>query len=162
MTALGLMHAIERQPFAVAIARSSWLFPFFETAHVLALTLVVGSVAMMDLRLLGIGHRERRVSELTASLLPRTWAAFAVAASCGLLLFSSRAVTYYENIPFRIKMCCLGLAALNMLFFHGVIERDVASWDEGAPPLRARIAGGVSLLLWVTIVATGRWIGFTT
>ncbi len=162
MTALGLVQVIQQQPYAVAISRSPWLFPFFETVHVLALTLVVGSVAMMDLRLLGVGHRDRRVSELMGSMLPWTWSAFAVAATCGLLLFSSRAVTYYENIPFRIKMCCLGLAALNMLIFHAIIERDIATWDEGTPPLGARVAGGLSLLLWITIVATGRWIGFTT
>jgi Family of unknown function (DUF6644) len=159
---LDLMQGIERQPYALAIAHSQWLFPLFEIAHVMALTLVVGSVAMIDLRLLGIGSRQRPVTELMGSVLPWTWTAFAVAATFGLLLFSSKASTYYLNLPFRIKMTCLGLAALNMLIFHGLLERDVASWDRGMPPLRVRIAGGVSLLLWITIVAAGRWIGFTT
>jgi hypothetical protein len=162
MTALDLMHAIERQPYAVAISHSQWLFPCFEIAHVLALTLVVGSVAMIDLRLLGIGNRERAVTELMGSLLPCTWCAYAVAATFGLLLFSSKASTYYLNLPFRIKMICMGLAALNMLIFHGLLERDVATWDRGTPPLRVRIAGGVSLALWIVIVGAGRWIGFTT
>jgi Family of unknown function (DUF6644) len=162
MSVLDLMHTIEQQPYAVAIAQSRWLFPFLETAHVLALTLVVGSVAMLDLRLLGIGSRERSVSEMMGSVLPWTWTAFVAAATFGLLLFSSKASTYYLNVPFRIKMLCMGLAALNMLVFHGLLERDVATWDRGVPPLRVRIAGGVSLLLWIVIVAAGRWIGFTT
>jgi hypothetical protein len=162
MTPIDFMHAIENQPYAVAIARSQWLFPFFETLHVLALTLVVGSVAMMDLRLLGVGSRERPVTELTATVLPWTWSAFAVAAICGLLLFSSKAAIYYLNLPFRLKMICMGLAALNMLVFHTIFERDVVRWNLGTPPLRVRIAGGVSLFLWVVIVAAGRWIGFTT
>jgi hypothetical protein len=162
MSTLDLMHSLEQLPFAQAIAESTWLFPFFETVHVLALTLVVGSVAMMDLRLLGIGSRDRSITELTRSVLPWTWAAFATAATCGLLLFSSKAATYYVNIPFRIKIVCLLFAGVNMLVFHFVTARNVAAWDSGRTPSAARVAGVVSLLLWVVIVATGRWIGFTT
>jgi hypothetical protein len=162
MTVLDLMHALEHQPFAVAIAESTWLFPFFETLHVLALTIVVGSVAMMDMRLLGIGSKNRAITELTASVLPWTWTAFVAAATFGSLLFTSKAATYYMNIPFRIKMVCLALAAVNMLVFHLVTARDIAAWDRGTPPIRARVAGAISLTLWVVIVGTGRWIGFTT
>ena len=162
MTVLDLMHALEHKPFAVAIAESTWMFPFFETLHVLALTVVVGSVSMMDMRLLGIGSKDRPITELTRSVLPWTWSAFAVAATCGALLFSSKASTYYVNIPFRIKVVCLAFAAVNMLVFHLVTSRDIAVWDSGRTPPRAKLAGGVSLALWVTIVATGRWIGFTT
>jgi len=160
MTLLDLMHALESQPFAVAIAESGWLFPIFETIHVLALTLVVGSVAMMDLRLLGLGNKGRPISELVSSMLPWAWTAFAVAATCGVLLFSSKASTYYDNVPFRIKVICLGLAAVNMLVFHFITGRKMADWDHGAPPTRARVAGLISLTLWIAIVATGRWIGF--
>ena len=156
------MQVLEHKPFAVAIAESTWMFPCFETIHVMALTLVVGTVAMMDLRLLGIGSKDRSISELTASVLPWTWSAFAVAATAGLLLFSSKAATYYVNIPFRVKMVCLVFAAVNMLVFHFVTERDLATWDRGRTPTGARVAGIVSLVLWVVIVATGRWIGFTT
>jgi len=162
MSTLDLMHSLEHLPFALAIAESTWLFPFFETVHVLALTLVVGSVAMMDLRLLGIGSRDRSITELTRSVLPWTWAAFGIAATCGLLLFSSKAATYYVNIPFRIKIVCLLFAGVNMLVFHFVTSRNVATWDSGRTPSAARVAGVVSLSLWVVIVATGRWIGFTT
>ncbi len=156
------MQGLQREPFAAAIAGSTWMFPFFETLHVLTLTFVVGTVAMMDLRLLGIGSRDRAITELTASVLPWTWGAFAVAASCGVLLFSSKAATYYVNLPFRIKMACMALAGVNMLVFHLVIGRDVASWDRGRPPLRVQAAGAISLVLWITIVTAGRWIGFTT
>jgi hypothetical protein len=162
MSTLDLMHSLEHLPFALAIAESTWLFPFFETVHVLALTLVVGSVAMMDLRLLGIGSRDRSITELTRSVLPWTWAAFAIAAICGLLLFSSKAAAYYMNIPFRIKIVCLLFAGVNMLLFHFLTARNLAAWDNGRTPVAARIAGVVSLSLWVVIVAMGRWIGFTT
>lgn len=162
LSALQLMQYIQSRPYALSIAQSRWLFPGLETVHVFALTLVVGSVALIDLRLIGIAFRERSVRELCGSVLPWTWGAFAVAATCGVLLFSSKAALYFMNVPFRLKMLCLLLAAVNMLVFHAITARTLPGWEHGPPPLGARLAGIVSLLLWITIVAAGRWIGFTT
>jgi hypothetical protein len=161
MTGLEIARALEHTPLAQAIAKSNWLFPLIETIHVLAFTLVVGSVAMLDVRLLGLGNLRRALSELIRSVLPWTWSAFIVAAICGALLFSSKASTYYLNIPFRIKFVCLILAAANMLIFHWS-ARVMPTSDFGPPPVRARVAGALSLALWITIVTSGRWIGFTT
>jgi hypothetical protein len=156
-----MMTWLEHRAFAIAIAESTWLFPIVETLHVLALTIVVGSVAMMDLRLLGVGSRDRPVSEVIASSLPWAWSAFVVAFVAGSLMFSSKAASYYVNLPFRIKMVCLALAAVNMLVFHFLTGRGMAAWDRGTPPPAARLAAACSLTLWIVIVATGRWIGFT-
>jgi hypothetical protein len=157
---IGFLTWLEHRPFAIAIAESTWLFPIVETLHVLALSVVVGSVAMMDLRLLGVGSKQRAASEVIASSLPWAWSAFAVAFVAGSLLFTSKAVSYYGNLPFRIKMVCLALAAVNMLVFHLFTARDMAAWDRGRPPLAARVAAACSLTLWIVIVAAGRWIGF--
>ncbi|SRR5579859_580221 len=148
--------------FPTAIRESDWLFPTIETVHVLALVLVVGSIMTVDLRLLGIAQRERPFSEIAAEMLPWTWTAFLVAAAAGLMLFSSKALVYYANVPFRLKMCCLLLAGINMAMFHWLGTRHIEAWDRAQPPRRAKLAGGTSLLLWTAIVATGRWIGFTT
>jgi hypothetical protein len=156
-----MARALEHTPFAVAIAKSNWLFPLTETLHVLAFTVVVGSVAMLDFRLLGLDNMRRSLSELMRSVLPWIWSAFVVAAICGALLFSSKASTYYVNVPFRIKFTCLILVAANMLIFHWS-ARGIPAWEYGPPPLRARVAGGISLTLWIAIVTSGRWIGFTT
>jgi hypothetical protein len=161
MSVLAMMTWLEHRPFAIAIAESTWLFPIVETVHVLAVTLVVGSVAMMDLRLLGVGSKDRAASEVISSSLPWAWSAFAVAFVAGSMLFSSKAATYYVNLPFRIKMLCLALAAVNMLVFHFYTARGMAAWDRGTPPRAARFAAACSLTLWVVIVAAGRWIGFT-
>ena len=138
------------------------MFPLLEAIHVLCSSVVVGSVAMMDLRLLGVWQRNRPISELTATALPWTWSGFLLAAMAGGLLFASKAVTYYTDIPFRIKMVCMALAGINMLIFHFFTARTVENWDVGRPPPSARTAGAASLLLWIVIVAAGRWIGFTT
>jgi hypothetical protein len=154
------MSWLQSQPFAREIAESSYWFPIVETVHVMALTMVVGSVAMMDVRLLGIG-RWRPASDVIAASQPWAWGAFAVAFTAGALLFCSKALTYYDNIPFRIKMVCMLIAGVNMLAFHRLTARRMSEWDKGMPPIGARVAGGLSLALWITIVALGRWIGFT-
>jgi type III secretory pathway component EscS len=144
------------------IRESDWMFPTIETVHVFALVLVVGTIMTVDLRLLGIANKERRFSQVAGEMLPWTWAAFGVAALAGMLMFSSKALTYYSNIPFRLKMVCLLLAGINMVLFHWLGTRHLEAWDRGRPPRAAKLAGGASLLLWTTIVAAGRWIGFTT
>jgi hypothetical protein len=160
MSAPELMNQLQHQPFSVNIAESTWMFPGLETLHVLAITLVVGSVVMMDMRLLGVG-RGSPASQVLARSLPWTWGAFAVALVAGSLLFCSKAAIYYENIPFRIKMVCLLLAGVNMLVFHGLTARHMSEWDRGPTPVTARVAGGISICLWIIIVAMGRWVGFT-
>ncbi len=153
---------LQDMDFPTQIRESAFLFPTIETVHVFALVLVVGSIMTVDLRLLGVTNRDRHFSHLAAEMLPWTWTAFVVAAGAGLLMFSSKAVTYYENIPFRVKMCCLVLAGFNMFWFHWAGTRDLKLWDHAKPPAAAKFAGGASLLLWTVIVASGRWIGFTT
>jgi hypothetical protein len=77
-------------------------------------------------------------------------------------MFASNAVDYAKNLPFQMKMLLLLLAGINMLFFHLVTYRSVARWNESRhTPLAARCAGGFSVLVWLGVVAFGRWIGFT-
>lgn len=153
---------IENTRVAAAIRTSTWLFPTIESIHVLAITIVVGSVAMFDLRLLGIASRDRSVRELHKEILPWTWAAFACAVVAGTLLFSSDATKYYQDGPFRWKMLTLLLVGLNTAIFEFGAFRNVSRWDnEQKTPLSARLAGGISIVLWILVVGFGRWIGFT-
>ena len=155
------LHWLEATSPAVAISESSWLFPGIESVHVLALTLVVGSITMVDLRLLGVNLRERPAGELMAEVLPWTWISFAVAACTGALLFSSNATHYWGTVPFRAKILVLVLAGLNMLVFHVTTFRSVAVWGhQPRTPRAAKISGGISLALWIGVVTLGRWIGF--
>lgn len=141
---------------------TEWLFPIIETLHVMAFTIVFGSIAMLDLRLLGISSRASAVSRLSNEVLPWTWTAWCLAAVFGTLMFMAKAQTYAGNLEFRLKFVCMGLAALNMLIFHFGTFRRVASWDSAEPPPSAKAAGALSLLLWMGVVFFGRWVGFTT
>jgi hypothetical protein len=129
---------------------------------VLAITLVIGSISVVDLRLLGWASVDRAVTRLTRQVLPCTWAAFTVALITGAALFSSNAVNYAHNFYFQGKMVLLFLAGINMLVFHLLTGRDIGRWDtRSPPPLAARFAGAASLILWIGVVGFGRWIGFT-
>lgn len=151
---------LQNLPFSVAIAESAWMFPTIESLHVLALAVVVGSIMIMDLRLLGIARRRLPVTQVAEEILPWTWMAFVSAAITGGLMFVSRAADYWENDFFRVKIVLLGLAGLNMGVFHLMTWRAVEAWREGATPMAARAAALTSLMLWIAIVICGRWIGF--
>ena len=162
MGILRLCAWLESTQVAGAIRESTWLFPTIETIHVLSIVLVVGSIAMFDLRLLDLASRDRSVTEVYDDVMPWTRASFVCAVIAGSLLFSSSATKYYANIPFRLKMLTLLLAGINTAYFEFWTRRGIAAWDR-APrtPRAAKLAGGISLVLWITVVACGRWIGFT-
>jgi hypothetical protein len=152
----------ENSALADNIRENDLLFPLIESVHVLSICLVVGSILVVDLRLLGLASINRPVSRVTGGILPLTWTAFAIAVSSGGLLFISNATKYLENGYFVAKIFLIVAAGLNMAIFHAVSARDLPKWEhEAALPLRARLAGGLSILLWVSVVTCGRWIGFT-
>jgi site-specific recombinase len=151
---------LQASPLGRGIAESAYMFPLVESVHVLAIAIVVGSISIVDLRLLGWTSRNMSITRLSESVLPFTWTAFVFAVIAGLVLFASNATGYYDNIAFRMKMLLMLFAGVNMLVFQGVTLRGVQRWDDGMPPPAARIAGALSLALWIGVVAFGRWIGF--
>jgi hypothetical protein len=157
-----LVAFFEDSGIAEAIRENDTLFPFVESVHVIAISLVVGSILVLDLRLLGFASVGRPVSRLANAILPVTWGAFAIAATSGFLLFISNASKYLANGYFDAKIILICAAGLNMLVFHAIGARDMPQWESrGQPPLPARAAGALSILLWIAVVTCGRWIGFT-
>src|SRR5262245_47938952 len=109
-----LMQWIEDTPFSETIRISDWMFPDIEIVHVLGISFVVGSIAMLDLRLLGVLYRDRPVTQLAKEMLPWTWSGFVVAVMAGVLLFLSQPTKYYLNLPFDMKFVLMALAGANM------------------------------------------------
>jgi hypothetical protein len=157
-----LIAYFENSELADNIRENDVLFPFIESVHVLAICLVVGSILVVDMRLLGLASVNRSVSRVSNGILPLTWSAFAVAVASGSLLFISNATKYLGNGFFIAKLVLIGAAGLNMAMFHLISARDLPRWEkETRLPLSARLAGAISILLWISVVACGRWIGFT-
>jgi hypothetical protein len=148
------------QNTSLAVTVSEDWFPYVESAHVVFLALVVGTILIVDTRLIGLTSRHLRFSYISDRMLPWTWGAFIGAAVTGGLLFMANASNYVSNTPFIIKMVLLALAGLNMLYFQFVTYRSVQSWDAGTPTTAAKLAGMLSILLWCGVVGFGRWIGF--
>lgn len=157
-----LIAYFEDSALADNIRENDVLFPLIESVHVLSICLVVGSILVVDLRLLGLASIQRPLSRVTGGILPLTWSAFAIAATSGLLLFISNAAKYLDNGYFVAKLVLICVAGLNMALFHAISAKDLPRWEnEATLPLRAQVAGGLSILLWVSVVTCGRWIGFT-
>jgi hypothetical protein len=153
---------LQSTPVSRTIAENEVLFPWIESVHVLAFVIVLGTISVVDLRLLGFASMDRAASRLMHDVLPVTWIAFAIAAVTGSLMFSSNAMTYAHNGFFRTKFIFLALAGLNMALFHLLGIRDIKAWDaaQRTPPA-ARAAGAVSIAVWISVVVCGRWTGFT-
>jgi hypothetical protein len=142
---------------ATALRESLWVFPVVETIHVLSITLLAGSIAVLDLRLLGIILRGERVSSVARQVLPVVWTGFASLVITGVLLFGAEAEKSFSNPAFRIKLLLLVLAGLNPLIYYRTVYRRIEQWDAStAIPLSARLAGATSIVLWFAIIAAGR------
>jgi hypothetical protein len=151
--------ALEANPVADFVATTA--FPAVECVHVIALATVIGTIAVVDLRLLGWASRPCAVTEMANDTLPWTWGAFALAALTGTLLFVSKAHIYVKAPWFWLKMGAMLLAGVNMAVFHLFAWRSVHRWDvDCAVPLGGKIAGGLSLTFWILVVCFGRQIGF--
>ena len=163
MDIAGILQGLEASRLASTIRDSLLLFPLLESTHVIGLALVFGTIAVIDLRLLGAASSERPFRLMASDILRWTWAAFAVTALTGSLMFITNASVYYHNFYFRSKMLLLVLAGVNMASFELSLGRSVHRWDKApsAPPM-GRAVAVLSLAIWISVIFAGRLIGFTT
>ena len=155
------MQAIEASSVARWMREALWAYPAVESLHILALALVVGSVVIVDLRLMGMS-RDVSVSRLSRHALPWTVGAFIVAMSTGLLMFTAHAGDFLANRVFALKMGLLLVAGANAAILHTGPWRSIAQWDTRAmPPPSVRFAAGLSIVVWIAVVACGRLLAYT-
>jgi len=156
------MQWLQALPLAAFIHQTKWVFTTIEVIHVVAIAAVLGSIAIVDLRLLGLASTKRPFTEVARPVLRWTWAAFVLAALTGSLMFISQATDYFASTTFRIKIVIMVLAGINMVIFEFVTVRGVENWNvKHTPPLPARLAGGISLSSWVLVFIFGRLTGFS-
>jgi hypothetical protein len=141
----------------VWIRESVWVFGLLEVFHLLGLTVLMGTILVLSLRLSGLVMTKQPVAELARQMSPWTSIGLTMMALSGALMFSSGAIKYYNSQPFRFKMVLL-LAAL---LFHFTFFRRVSCADEKCfSPLAGKVVAGVALLLWLGVGAAGRAIAF--
>ena len=143
---------------------SLWLYPLVETVHIVGFVLLVGSAVAFDLRLLGLSGTANTlpVRALGRHLLPWSAGALLLVVPAGVMMFSAHPHDFFENGVFRLKLALIAAAGLNALVFHIGVYRGVAAWNTGAPaPALARWQAGISIALWVAVIACGRLLAYT-
>ncbi len=157
------LKSLEESGLATRIRDSLFLFPLLESTHVFGLALVFGTITIIDLRLLGIASTKRPFQRMASEILKWTWAAFALTALTGTLMFITNAPVYYHNFFFRTKMLLLVLTGVNLIVFERTAGRTIREWDQApSAPRAGKAVAVVSLAIWISIIFMGRLIGFTT
>lgn len=148
---------IDALPSSIAIRESDYGYAILLTVHLVTIVMFAGLILMMDLRLLGWGHRKSPVSQIQGRLFPWQMAAMGASAATGLLLVYAQPLRYYPKIFFWLKMALMGAAGVNAMIFHFTTYKTVAEWDN-APvlPSGARRAGAIGLVLWAAVIVLGR------
>ena len=147
----------EATALGTAVRQSVWAFPVIEAVHLLGLSLLGGSLLIVDLRLLGVGLTRQPVAELARHARPWLLASVAVMLGTGVLLFLSEAVKCYYNTAFWVKITTLPVA----LAYTFAVRERVARAPERDTSALTRMVAVASLLLWLTVAAAGRWIGYS-
>jgi hypothetical protein len=158
---LEICQYIDATQSSTALRESFYVFPIVEGIHVISLAFSVGLVIWFDLRLAGLILRDQPVSAVFRPIRPFMLTGFAIMFVSGVALFWALALRCYSSPFFWIKMALLLLAGINISIYHLTIDRRQTEWDKMLiPPVQARIAGLVSLTLWVGIIAAGRLMAY--
>ncbi len=156
-----VLHWLENSEVALFIRQSTWLYPAVEIIHIIGFTVLVGAAFLFDLRLLGLA-RKIPVRESVKHFIFWARIGFLVVLPSGLILFMVDAVSIAYNPVFRIKLILIFFACLNAFIFHTFTVNTVDKWNfNKMPPVKARIAGILSILLWFSVIACGRLIAYT-
>ena len=133
---------------------NDWAFPLLEIIHILGFALSIGTIAIVDLRLLGLSMHRQSAAQLLKDTAPWTLVGLAIMLISGPLIFSSDPNMYLANASFRFKIGALLIAIL----YNYSVHRKVALSDPS--PAMGVLVGGISLALWVSVVAGGLFIAF--
>jgi hypothetical protein len=161
MQVVQLCHWLQNTPFATGLRQSDLLFPLVEGSHILALSISVGLIIALDLRLLRLALCGEPVSRVMQEVMPWALPGFGVMFLTGLLLFVAQAEKVYTNTFFRYKILFLLVAGLNAAYYQVKFYPKMTEWDLApAIPAGARLTAIISLGLWASIIALGRTMAY--
>ena len=154
------IHAVEASGLARFMREALWAYPATEALHIIGIGLLFGSIAIVDLRLMGLGRR-LPVSALARFAVPWSLAGFVLAATTGLLMFTAHVAEFITLPIFILKMGLILAGGINAGILHTGVLRDTRGWDiDAATPLAAKVAGGLSIVMWIGVVACGRLLAY--
>ena len=158
-TILAICQWLYDLPWVVRLEESDNLFPIIESAHVLGIGLMAGTIITVDLRVLGLVFPQEPVRRIAETLLPYTWWGFALMVITGIPLFAAESIKVIYNPAFQIKLILLAVAGANALLFHRTVYRTVDEWGRRKTgPGAARALAATSAGLWFAVIISGRLI----
>jgi hypothetical protein len=156
----GLVTKLADTPWSIALHESLYMYAITESTHVLSIMLFVGTIAMVDLRLLGVSYRQVPVSQMLSKMLPWTVLGFVLLVITGGMLFMAIPIRTYHSLWFRLKCLMIAIAAINIAIFTFKVERDKERWDLGPVPGKSKVCAVVSLSAWACVIVFGRLIAY--
>ncbi len=155
-----LIHWIMGTSASRTVANVAWIIPAVQTLHILAISVVISTMAMLDLRLMGITAKSYTIRAVADRFLPWMWLSVIVLLITGLILITGEPDRALGNWVFQTKMALL-IAVLAISWgFNRALKRDLSAWEGSRHENAAKVTGLVSLLLWIGIVVAGRWIAY--
>ena len=142
------------------VAESVWGYPTFETMHAIGMAMLIGSLGLIDLRVLG--YKPALLLINMRSLLPLAWIGFTLNAFSGTLLFMSNAVEFFDNIMFRWKIVLIILGGINAALLSGRIFREAPAGGAAVPTAAAKWLAATSLVFWFAAIVCGRFIAYVS
>ena len=161
----GFIHWLGATSASRVIQREFWIIPTVQIAHILAISVVLASMAMFDLRLLGLAGKRNSIASLSRRFMPWLWRALIVLAVSGSILIVGEPKRALGNVFFELKMCMLAAAIALTIGFQFILRRDLAEGGADLAPSHAgaaKITGLLSLALWVGIAVAGRLIAYAS
>jgi hypothetical protein len=151
--------ALQEWAPVTALRNSRWTYASVNAAHIVGIALLFGAIVPLDLRLVG-WRRAVPIRTMARVLLPVAIAGLVLAVVAGLALFSVRAAKYAATGLFQLKMALIICAVANTLL-HRAVQWETHQTASGAtPPRRLRVAGALSIALWLSVIACGRMLAF--
>ena len=150
---------LEHTSWVMTIATTGWLYAAISVTHYFTLFVLVGTIVLVDLRILGVAARSQSVTQVAETLFPWTWTALGLALLSGFLMFTTDGGDYYPDRVFRIKMKMI----LSAVIFTFIVQWFARNWDQ-SPVISeweklVRIVGYlaalVSIVLWIGSILAG-------
>ena len=155
---MNFLEWLQFTPAASFVAETLWAYPLFETLHTLGMALLLGSLGLIDLRILGYKPELPIIG--TLKLLPLAWAGFTVNLVSGVALFISDAVYFWSSVTFRVKLGLIVLAGINLFVLSQTVFREARAGAAVEPGPGIRSVAAASLAFWVAAVVAGRLIAY--
>jgi len=161
MSIVQMCQWLQDTSLGTSLRESIWAFPIVEGTHLLAISISVGTLLVLDLRLAGCLFPREPVSGVARAVMPVSTIGFVIMFITGILLFWCQAVKAWGSIYSKIKIGLLILAGVNALIFELTLRKRLSSWDSApVPPLRMRLTGIFGIVLWAGVICAGRTMAY--